>query len=326
MPTSQKRIEANRRNAQMSTGPRSEEGKARSRFNGARHGLAAGKMLVLHEDAAEFADFCRAMVEDRRPVGALETALAERVAAKAWRLKRTEWMEAALLNRDLGAAQNVAMHKVPEKHRIGWHDEPNPIIVGIELGKELERQHSAYETLRRYERTAERGLYQAIRELERVQDRRKEGDRGPGTGDRGIGTGDRGIGTGDRGTGTGEHGTGNREPGLGIGEQGAGTGRQGTESDGPNPTAPENPMRGDGLEALNSCLQEDLRESSKEEAEEDEEQRQRDEGDEWIKRQIMAMLEEEEAREDQEGSTQEHGRDPTPPEAAGRAPGGGVGE
>lgn len=85
-------------------------------------------------------------------------------------------------------------------------------------------------------------------------------------------------------------------------------------------------MRGDGLEALNSCLQEDLRESSKEEAEEDEEQRQRDEGDEWIKRQIMAMLEEEEAREDQEGSTQEHGRDPTPPEAAGRAPGGGVGE
>ena len=175
-PTSQARIEANRANAQFSTGPRSPEGKARVRYNGVRHGLRADKLLVLHEDAAEFADFLRALLDDLRPVGVVEASLAGQVAAKMWRLRRTHWMEASLLNRDLGAAQHVAMHTVPEKFRIGWGDEPYSAIVGIELGKEMERPHNSYDTLRRYERAAERGLSAALREFQQAQDRRRAGD------------------------------------------------------------------------------------------------------------------------------------------------------
>ncbi|RUL86966.1 hypothetical protein TsocGM_15115, partial [Tautonia sociabilis] len=50
---SQKRIEANRRNAQQSTGPRTDEGKARSRANGLRHGMAA-EVLVPEEDRTAY--------------------------------------------------------------------------------------------------------------------------------------------------------------------------------------------------------------------------------------------------------------------------------
>ena len=39
--TSSRRAEANRRNAQKSTGPRTAEGKARSRFNAVKHGMSA---------------------------------------------------------------------------------------------------------------------------------------------------------------------------------------------------------------------------------------------------------------------------------------------
>ena len=42
---SEKQIAANRKNASKSTGPRTQEGKARSKMNALRHGLAASNML-----------------------------------------------------------------------------------------------------------------------------------------------------------------------------------------------------------------------------------------------------------------------------------------
>ena len=60
--TSQKRIEANRRNAQKSTGPRTDAGKAKSATNATTHGLSSVKQNPLApgsflntEDQAAFA-------------------------------------------------------------------------------------------------------------------------------------------------------------------------------------------------------------------------------------------------------------------------------
>ena len=52
-----KQIEANRRNAQKSTGPKTDETKQISKANAWKHGLAATTMLFCprrHEDAAAF--------------------------------------------------------------------------------------------------------------------------------------------------------------------------------------------------------------------------------------------------------------------------------
>ncbi|MHB2166335.1 hypothetical protein [Alsobacter sp. R-9] len=57
---SQKRIEANRRNAQRSTGPRSADGKARSRLNALKHGLSASLPAVVA--TAETAALAAALV------------------------------------------------------------------------------------------------------------------------------------------------------------------------------------------------------------------------------------------------------------------------
>ena len=48
---SQKQIEANRRNAQRSTGPASELGKAVAKFNALKHGMTADTAVLPYEDS-----------------------------------------------------------------------------------------------------------------------------------------------------------------------------------------------------------------------------------------------------------------------------------
>ncbi len=96
-PTSQKRIDANRRNAQRSTGPRTPEGKSRSRFNGLRHGLAATVRVLPGEDPAAFQARVDAVVESFAPQNQVQVNLLERVAATTWSLERATRAEAAQL-------------------------------------------------------------------------------------------------------------------------------------------------------------------------------------------------------------------------------------
>jgi len=53
--TSFRQIEANRRNARLSTGPTTEEGKSKSRRNAIRHGLTAETVIDALEDADDYA-------------------------------------------------------------------------------------------------------------------------------------------------------------------------------------------------------------------------------------------------------------------------------
>ena len=55
--TSFRQIETNRRNARLSTGPVTEEGKKRSRQNALRHGLTAETVITALEDAEDYAAF-----------------------------------------------------------------------------------------------------------------------------------------------------------------------------------------------------------------------------------------------------------------------------
>ena len=94
---SQSQLEANRLNAQKSTGPRTADGKARSSQNALKHGLSAKYPASSGEDPAEFAAFSEALFEDLAPEGAIEAYLVQRFADIAWRLKRVPHFEAGLM-------------------------------------------------------------------------------------------------------------------------------------------------------------------------------------------------------------------------------------
>jgi hypothetical protein len=59
---SRKQLEANRANAKLSTGPKSDAGRARSRMNALKHGFSSQEIVLEGEDAGQFDDL-RAQLE-----------------------------------------------------------------------------------------------------------------------------------------------------------------------------------------------------------------------------------------------------------------------
>ncbi len=70
-----RQIEANRRNARLSTGPITEEGKRRSRQNAVRHSLTAESVIDALEDAEDYAAFEMAITADYDAQSAVEREL-----------------------------------------------------------------------------------------------------------------------------------------------------------------------------------------------------------------------------------------------------------
>ena len=90
--TSLRQIEANRRNAQLSTGPVTEEGKRRSRLNG----LTAETIIDALKDAEDYAAFEMAVTADYDAQSAVERELVLRLASLLWRLRRATAIESGL--------------------------------------------------------------------------------------------------------------------------------------------------------------------------------------------------------------------------------------
>ena len=94
--TSIKQIEANRRNAQRSTGPITDEGKLQSRRNAVRHGLTAETVIGALEDAEDYKAFEAAITADYDAQSAVERELVLRLASLLWRLRRATTIETGL--------------------------------------------------------------------------------------------------------------------------------------------------------------------------------------------------------------------------------------
>lgn len=94
-----RQIEANRRNALQSTGPRSAEGKARVRSNALKHGLTAREVVLPNENPDEFESFRTDLLSSLDRQGALEGALAEKIVIYPWRLRRVPGFEATFYRR-----------------------------------------------------------------------------------------------------------------------------------------------------------------------------------------------------------------------------------
>ncbi len=114
---SEKQLEANRANAQKSTGPKTEAGKKRSALNATRHGLTGQVVVLPEEDLAAFNQLAAEIVASFEPYDAKERQLAQSYATFQWRINRAAAIEDTMFT--LGLMEEVAENlniEHPEAH------------------------------------------------------------------------------------------------------------------------------------------------------------------------------------------------------------------
>jgi hypothetical protein len=114
---SEAKLQANRENAQKSTGPTSALGKQRSSLNACRHGLTGQTVVMPDEDMKAFEAFMKEMVESLHVADAIERQLAVTWASCQWRINRATAIEENLLTMGniVGAADNFQLEH-PQVH------------------------------------------------------------------------------------------------------------------------------------------------------------------------------------------------------------------
>ena len=95
--TSLRQIESNRRNAQKSTGPKTDAGRQRASQNAVRHGLTAETVIKFLEDPDDYRAFERSVTAGYDAETAVERELVLRLASLLWRLRRATSIETGLL-------------------------------------------------------------------------------------------------------------------------------------------------------------------------------------------------------------------------------------
>ena len=156
-------IKANRENAKKSTGPRTEEGKARVSLNALKHGLLARDAVLPEEDPAEFDRQFRDLEHDLRPENSLEFELVRQIADAQWRMRRLVRIETAFLS---GAIEAQRQHE-----EIFHSGDIQPGREGESqlLGAGLLGRTQALLHLARYDAHLGRRYYRAIAELGRLR-------------------------------------------------------------------------------------------------------------------------------------------------------------
>ena len=167
MPASEAQIRSARENGRKSKGPKTAEGKEKSRANAYKHGLTATVVLPERE-AAEVQRRYLSFAAELKPAGEVGLALTLHAARMSVRMERAADHENAMMTERVRKA--LADYEYPE-----GLDEAALVKLRAEISNRATFDDSKEATLaRKYEAAAERGFLRALKELRLLEARRKE--------------------------------------------------------------------------------------------------------------------------------------------------------
>ena len=184
---SDRRLQANRLNAQKSTGPRSRAGKQRAARNAYRHGLAAASRVTTTEDidvlarmiagesdnplVREHARDAAQAVSDLKAIGRIRAALVER-ASVLGTMERPKLFESI---RDIKSfLSSIAMGETPELPARGELPAPKSTQSEECMGEAVRVAIKELANLHRYEARAAGRRNRAVKEIIRARSRAED--------------------------------------------------------------------------------------------------------------------------------------------------------
>jgi hypothetical protein len=108
-------IEANRRNAEKSSGPRSVKGKSVSRFNALKSGIYAQAQVIPGEDAEELEALAASYQDDFLPETGPEWFLVDSMLRADWQMRRLQKIETRLWEQEIREAEDRAKAYQPNE-------------------------------------------------------------------------------------------------------------------------------------------------------------------------------------------------------------------
>ena len=168
-----RQIEANRLNAQHSTGPTTPEGRAAVRLNGLKYGLYAETLILPGEDPAEFDALLDRLDSEHQPATPTEELFVSQIAMASWRRARVQRMEAAFYKNK---------HKENTQDDNRWYRplDDNGRLAFIAQRDADYGSKSVLAGFKRYEARLDRSILSATQELRRCRADRPAQDKDQG--------------------------------------------------------------------------------------------------------------------------------------------------
>jgi hypothetical protein len=166
MTISTLKIEANRLNAQKSTGPRSPDGKARVSTNSTTHGLRARHALMLTESEPELQELWTNYHTEWRPATHTEQDLVEQMVVAKWKLARYEGAETQ-------ACMQSAVVLLAFKEMATYKTEKGTIKLPDIICKQEAMAQRSISVIGQQIARVERSYFRALHTLQRLQDLRR---------------------------------------------------------------------------------------------------------------------------------------------------------
>ncbi len=159
---SPKRLAANRRNAQFSTGPRTEQGKKGARLNASRHGITGQVRLLPDAERRAVEAFCAPIIASFAPANGDEIQLVRNIAEAQWRLNRSRAVEENIFAQHIGYRKDCTIAG----------DNPQ-IADALHMATAFCEHPEVFDHLSLYEQRIRRGMEKDRKQLDLDQNKRK---------------------------------------------------------------------------------------------------------------------------------------------------------